>query len=108
MVDWLSFAIASGSLVIAMSTLYLTYFQKGKLRMTRPTALFFARDGPAGKFKIVVSALLYSTAQRGHVIESMLIRLIREGSVATFGEWMYQEDSKIHLGGVKVGGEGRT
>jgi E3 ubiquitin-protein ligase DOA10 len=62
-VDPFSLAVAIGSFVISIVTLYLTYIQKGKLRLTRPTAIFFVRDGADGKFKIVVTALLYSTAK---------------------------------------------
>ncbi|MBI3641369.1 MAG: hypothetical protein HY222_03135 [Thaumarchaeota archaeon] len=108
MIDPFSLAVAAGSFAISIVTLYLTYFQRGKLKMTRPTALFFARDGPDGQFKIVVTALLYNTAKRGQVVESMLIKLIRDGSVTTFGEWIYWEGNKVHLGGVKIGEEGRT
>lgn len=108
MVDPFTLAIAIGSFVISIVTLYLTYFQRGSLRLTRPTALFFARDGPDGKFKIVVTALLYNTAKRGQVVESMFIKLIRDGSVTIFGEWIYWEGNKVHLGGVKIGEEGRT
>ncbi|MFZ1076937.1 MAG: hypothetical protein WAN47_05865 [Nitrosotalea sp.] len=108
MVDLFSLAIASGSFVISMVALYLTYFQRGNLKLTRPTALFFTRDGYDGQFKIVVTALLYSTAKRGQVVESMFVKVIRDGSVATFGEWIYFEGNKVHLGGVKIGEEGRT
>lgn len=108
MVDLFSLAVASGSFVISMVALYLTYFHKGSLKLTRPTALFFTRDGIEGQFKIVITALLYSTAKRGQVVESMFIKLIRDGSTTTFGEWIYWEGSKVHLGGVKVGEEGRS
>lgn len=108
MVDPFSLAVALGSFAISIVTLYLTYFQRGNLRLTRPTALFFVRDGPDGRFKIVVTALLYNTARRGQVVESMSIKLIRDDSVTTFGEWIYWEGDKVHLGGVKIGEEGRT
>lgn len=108
MIDPFILAIAIGSFIISIVTLYLTYFQRGRLRLTRPTALFFVRDGSDGQFKIVVTALLYSTAKRGQVVESMLIKLIRDGSVTIFGEWVYWEGGKVHLGGVKIGEEGRT
>ncbi|MBI5377245.1 MAG: hypothetical protein HZA82_01290 [Thaumarchaeota archaeon] len=108
MVDPFSLAVAIGSFFISMVTLYLTYLRRGNLRLTRPTVLFFVRDGHDGKFKVVVTALLYSTAKRGHVVESMFIKITRDDSVATFGEWIYWDGGKVHLGGVKIGEEGRT
>lgn len=108
MIDPLSLAIAIGSFAISIVTLYLTYFQRGRLRLTRPTAIFFVRDGSDDKFKIVVTALLYSTAKRGQVVESMFIKIIQEDSVTTFSEWVYWEGDRVHLGGVKIGEEGRT
>jgi hypothetical protein len=107
-VDPFSLAVAIGSFVISIVTLYLTYIQKGKLRLTRPTAIFFVRDGADGKFKIVVTALLYSTAKRGQVVESMFIKIIKNDIVTTFGEWIYWEGNRVHLGRVKIGEEGRT
>lgn len=108
MVDPFSLAVAMGSFAISIITLYLTYLQRGSLRLTRPTAIFFVRDGSDGKFKIVVTALLYSTAKRGQVVESLFIKIIQNDSVTTFSEWIYWEGNRVHLGGVKIGDEGRT
>jgi hypothetical protein len=100
--------IAGLSLAVSGVTLYLTLLRKGTLAMTKPTALFFVRDGPGGPPKIAVTALLYSTSKRGQVVESMFLRLERDGQVQAFNEWIYWEGSKVQLGGVKVGDEGRT
>jgi hypothetical protein len=108
MVDLVSIAVATGSFVISIVTLYITYLKRGNLRLTKPTAIFFTRDGSNGRLKIVVTALLYSTAKRGHVVESMFVRFLQDGSMTTFSEWIYWEGDRVHLGGVKIGEEGRT
>jgi hypothetical protein len=53
-----------------------------------------------------VRTLLYSTARRGHVIESMFIRLRRGQASQTFSFWGYGEQ-KLYVGsGLFVGHEG--
>ncbi len=102
----LEMAIAILSLVISVATLWLTYLYRGQLKMTQPTTIFFGpddRDSP----KVYLRTLLFSTSQKGQVIESMHVRLYRGESVQTFNIWVHGERVEIVRGsGLYVGKEG--
>jgi hypothetical protein len=76
--------------------------------MTRPTTIFFGPDGKdGGDPKVYLRTLLFSTSQRGQVIESMHVRLYRGESVQTFNIWVYGERKELVRGsGLYVGKEG--
>ena len=100
--------IAIVSLAISIITLWLTYLHRGKVKMTQPTTIFFGWDGKDRKDpKIYLRTLLFSTSQRGQVIESIHVRLHRSESVQTFNIWVYGERSELVRGsGLYVGKEG--
>jgi hypothetical protein len=76
--------------------------------MTKPTTIAFldsrGSDGP----KVYLRTLVYSTARRGQVIESMFVRLRRGQSHQTFNVWVYGEKDLARGSGLYVGHEGRT
>jgi hypothetical protein len=76
--------------------------------MTRPTTIFFGPDGKdGGDPKVYLRTLLFSTSQRGQVIESMHVRLYRGESVQTFNIWIYGGRGELVRGsGLYVGKEG--
>lgn len=100
--------IAIVSLVISIVTLWLTYLHRGKVRMTQPTTIFFGWDGKDRKDpKVYLRTLLFTTSQKGRVIESMHVRLYRGESVQTFNIWVYGQRSELVRGsGLYVGKEG--
>jgi hypothetical protein len=100
--------IAIISLVLSIVTLWLTYLYRGTVKMTRPTTIFFGPDGKdGGDPKVYLRTLLFSTSQRGQVIESMHVRLYRGESVQTFNIWVYGERKELVRGsGLYVGKEG--
>jgi hypothetical protein len=57
--------------------------------MTRPTLIYLGPDGAGGPPKVLVSALLYATAARGVVLESMHVVLHRSGRRQPFTRWGY-------------------
>jgi hypothetical protein len=103
-----SILIASLSLLLSAATLWLTLLRRGTVRMTKPTFIAFFEahrvDGP----KIFLRALLYSTAKRGQILESMFVRLRRGESVQTFNVWAYGERELARGSGLFVGHEGLT
>jgi hypothetical protein len=100
------------ALIISAVTAYLTLFRKGKLRMTRPTVIFFGPDGPpsqGSEVKVYLRALLYSTAKRAQILENMYLTLRRGESVQTFNIWVYGEGGRLLRGsGLRVSEDGFT
>ena len=104
-----SIIISCISLLIAAVTAWLTLFRRGTLAMTQPTMLFFGPDGgKPDEPKVFLRTLLYSTSQRGQLIESMFVRLRRKESVQVFNIWVYGErqPTLVRGSGLHVGQEG--
>lgn len=112
MSPWLSVAISCLALVVSSVTAWLTFFRKGRLVMTQPTVVFLGPDGPmfeAGKCKVYLRTLLYSTAKRGHVVESLYLSLQRNETKQNFNIWVYGEKGDLKRGsGLFVPQEGVT
>jgi hypothetical protein len=112
MPTWLSLAVSCLALVVSAVTAWLTFFRKGRLVMTQPTTVFFGPDGPMferGKNKVYLRTLLYSTAKRGHVLESLYLSLHRNEAKQNFNIWVYGEKGDLKRGsGLFVPPEGVT
>jgi len=77
--------------------------------MTQPTTIYFGADASDSLSpKIYLRTLLYSTAKRGQIIESMFVKLRRGESIQTFNIWVYGEDSLARGSGLYVGEDGVT
>ncbi|MDX6406309.1 MAG: hypothetical protein QOH70_3764 [Blastocatellia bacterium] len=80
--------------------------------MTQPTVVFFGPDGSrfdSDKNKIYLRTLLYSTAKRGQVLESLHVSLHRNESKQNFNIWVYGEKGNLKRGsGLFVAQEGVT
>ena len=79
--------------------------------MTQPTVVFFGPDGGRpdrrSMAKVFLRTLLYATADRGQIIQSMFVVLRREGDRQTFGIWVYGDRDHLARGsGLYVGKEG--
>lgn len=101
--------ISAAALSISAITAWLTLFRRGKLKMTRPNVIFFGFDSTPGKPdpKIFMRCLLYSTATKGQLVESLFVRLSRGESVQNFSIWVYGETSELSRGsGLYVGRDG--
>ena len=103
-----SIIVAALSFVVSATTAYLSLLRRGTVKMTRPTTIAFlgarTTDGP----KIYLRTLLYCTARRGHVVESMFVRLRRGESHQTFNVWLYGDQKLAGGAGLYVGHEGVT
>lgn len=95
MLAWFSFAVSIIALAVAAITAWLTFFRRGELRMTQPTIVYVGPDGPerTGKNKVYLRTLLYSTAKRGQVVESLYVSLQRNESKQNFSVWVYGDRS---------------
>lgn len=111
MPPWFSFAISVLALVVSGVTAWLTFFRRGVLMMTQPTVVFFGPDGPHrdGKNKVYLRTLLYSTAKRGQVVESLHVAVQRGESKQNFSVWVYGQKGDLKRGsGIFVPQEGVT
>src|SRR6267154_3325079 len=96
-----SFGISCLALLVSGITAWLTFFRKGQLVMTQPTVVFFGPDGSrfdSDKNKIYLRTLLYSTAKRGQVLESLHVSLHRNESKQNFNIWVYGEKGNLTRG----------
>ena len=108
----ISLALSCIALLVSALTAWLTFFRKGKLLMSQPTVVFFGPDGSyfdSGKNKVFLRTLLYSSAKRGQVVESIHVSLHRNESKQNFNIWVYGEKGELKRGsGLYVPQEGVT
>lgn len=108
MVEHTSDVFAGLSLVISVTTAWLTLFRRGVVRMTQPAFIFFGPDGGGGRPKVAICTHLYCTAERGRIIESFYLRLTRGGQIQDFDVWVYGSEGLARGSGVYVGRDGVT
>ena len=77
-----SLTISVLALCISAVTAWLTLFRRGTVKMTQPTVIFFGPDNPTSRDeppppKVFLRTLLFATAKRGRVVESMHVALSR-------------------------------
>ncbi len=92
---------------LALVNAWKTWWHRGAVKMVRPSLVAFldarGSDGP----KVWFRALLYSTAPRGNVLESMYVRLQRGETKQNFSFWVCGEREKLATGcGLYVGQSG--
>jgi hypothetical protein len=112
MSTWFSFVIACLALLVSGVTAWLTFLHKGRLVMTQPTQVFFGPDGKGferNKNKVYLRTLLYCTAKRGYVLESLYLSLQRNETKQNFNIWVYGDKDDLKRGsGLFVPQEGVT
>ncbi len=112
MSNWLTFTISCLALGVSGVTAWLTFFRKGRLLMTQPTTVFFGPDGKSfelGKNKVYLRTLLYCTAKKGYVLESLYLSLQRNESKQNFNIWVYGDKGDLKRGsGLFIPQEGVT
>lgn len=97
--DYISIPIAVLSLAISLGTFWFAFVHRGRLKMTKPTIVFFGFDAvPKLTPKVFLRTLLYSTASRGQVIEGMYAKVRRGGEERVFSFWGYGETEKLSPG----------
>jgi hypothetical protein len=96
---WIPISISILALTVSAVTLWLTHIRKGQIKATKPTQIFFGPDGGQGRHpKIYVRTLLYSTSQKGCVVENMYVNLARGQTNQAFSIWIHGETSKLVRG----------
>ena len=98
-VELISIPISILSLAVSLGTFWLAFVDRGRLKMTKPTIVFFGYDMvPRATPKVFLRTLLYSTANRGHVVEGMFARVKHGDSEQVFSFWGYGETEKLTAG----------
>jgi hypothetical protein len=101
MSNWLSFVISCLALGISGLTAWLTFFRKGTLKMTQPTMVYFGPDGnnlDDSKNKIYLRTLLYCSAKKGYVLESLYLSVQRNETKQNFNFWVYGQKGQLSRG----------
>jgi hypothetical protein len=87
------------SLAGSLGTFRFAFVDRGGLKMTKPTIVFFGYDmAPRATPKVFLRTLLYSTANRGQIVEGMFAKVRRGGGEQIFGFWGYGETEKLTAG----------
>jgi hypothetical protein len=99
------------ALVVSCVTAWLTFFKRGKMKMTRPTVIYFGPDGGRSQDgvrlpKVFLRALLFSTSKRGRIIQSMHVALSRNETIQNFNIWVYGDDKLVRGSGLFIGETG--
>jgi len=99
------------SLLVSITTAWLTLFRRGTVKMTQPTVIFFGPDTPRSKRdgplpKVFLRALLFATAKRGRIIQSLHVALSRNETHQNFNIWVYGNDKLVRGSGLLVGETG--
>jgi hypothetical protein len=91
-------------MLLSLTVAWFT-FRRGSIGMTRPSLIAFLSE--EGQPKIFMRALLYASGKRGHIVESLYLK-VRRGHVSqVFDFWMYGESRAEFVGsGLRVGEEG--
>jgi hypothetical protein len=100
MADPFSITVSGLALAVSSVTAWLTLFRRGTVEMTQPTVIFFGPDTPRSHNepplpKIFLRTLLFSTAKRGRVIESMHVALSRNETHQNFNILVYGDDKLV-------------
>lgn len=111
MIDPTAITVSILALAVSATTAWLTLFRRGTVKMTQPTVVFFGPDVPRSPEdrtfpKIFLRALLFATARRGRVIESMYVSLSRNETMQNFNVWVYGDAKLVRGSGLFVGETG--
>ena len=105
-----SITIALVALVLSVLNLWVSQFRKGKLLLSQPTIIFFGWDdvGKAAP-KIMIRSALFSTGNRGHVVENLHVKLHNKQGEWDFPYWGYDDGKGMVKGsGLFIGVSGQS
>jgi hypothetical protein len=111
MPDPFSITVSVLALAVSSVTAWLTLFRRGTVKMTQPTVIYFGPDTPRSRDetplpKVYLRTLLFATAKRGRVVESMHVALSRNEMHQNFNIWVYGDEKLVRGSGLFVGEAG--
>jgi hypothetical protein len=105
--DVLPLVISVASLLLSAYAIWVTQFNHGRLKMTRPSLLCLKREFPGARPKIFLRSCLFTTGTKGRVIEQMFLNVRNGQGAFVFDFWGHTEQGKLTLGsGLFVGSTG--
>lgn len=108
--ELISLTVSLIAIIFSGITLWITLFKRGKIKMTQPSVIFFGPDGykTGGRApKVYLRTLFFSTSKKGHIIESIFVKLYRGESVQAFNIWVHGETRSLNRGsGLFIGENG--
>jgi len=106
MTSELSLTISIIALFISGLTFYYSRMKTGRVKMTKPTTIFFGPDGKNMEHlyhsKVFIRTLLYSTSDKGQYIQNMYARLTRGESIQNFNVWVYGDNELLRGSGLFI------
>ena len=105
--DAIALLISVASLLLSGYAIWVTQFNHGRLKMTQPTLLCMKREFPSARPKIFLRTCLFTTGNKGRVIENMFLKVRQTQGTYRFDFWGHTENGKLTLGsGLFVGSTG--
>jgi hypothetical protein len=103
----IAIGIAICALLVSCLTLWLSYFRRGSIRMTKPSVIYLGPDssptgGKIDRPKIFLRALLIADSKRGRVVEHLFATLTRHETRQNFNVWVYGDDNLKRGSGLHV------
>ena len=107
-IEFLSLILSTIAILFSGYIFYFTSLRKGKVKMTKPSVIFFGPDGPENSNKkVFIRTLLFSTSQKGNYIQNMYLKLTTNPKLSkVFNIWVYDNDGLKRGSGLYVGEEG--
>ena len=104
-ITYISPIVAVLALGVSLFTLWFTVLRRGTVRSTHPSFVAFRYDFVEKKVpqaKIFLRALLFSTGKRGHVVETLFLRVREDNRNAEFSFWGYGDKALVRGSGLFV------
>ncbi len=96
---------SAAALALSLFTLWFTILRRGTVRSTHPSFIAVRYDFVGKKVpqaKIFLRALLFSTGKRGHVVETLFLRVSEGNRRAEFSFWGHGDKELIRGSGLFV------
>ncbi|MCX6356789.1 MAG: hypothetical protein NT045_02760, partial [Candidatus Aureabacteria bacterium] len=109
LIKYIPITISVISLGLSILTLWLTSFNRGIIKCTRPSFIaikydFVGKEHPQAK--IFLRTLLFSTGKRGNVIENLFLRVKENNNMEEFSFWGYGDTNLTRGSGLYIGENG--
>jgi hypothetical protein len=105
-IETLSLVFSGIAVSLSLTTTWLTLLRRGAVRMTQPSLIFFGPDGSRGPAKVFVRAFMYSTSDRGRIVDQMFARLSHREGTRSFTSWIVRDGALSRGAGLLIDRKG--
>lgn len=106
--NYIPIVISSLALLLSGVTAWLTVLRRGNVYMTQPALVYLGADGDLSAPKVYLRTMLFCSGKRGHILESLFIKILRGESAQTFNIWVLGERDLSRGSGIYVSESGIT